>query len=100
MIYKRILNSDGFKIYWPLLACWLFAIVLLALVLPIWPGTKKEFVFVCVGTVALLSSLWIVVFRYNKVKNKSVGGRAKTLLIILTVLCLFGVVCGVLAFFQ
>ena len=100
MLFKRVVNSDVFRIYWPLLLLWLFATVFLYLFLPVNPGSQKESVFVWTGTVAFLSCLWIVISRYRKVKGKSVGRRVKALLIILTVLCLFGMACGALAFFR
>ena len=93
MLVKRIVNSNGFKIYfWPIFICYLVSFVCWVLFLPMEPGSLKEFVFLCIGNILWLSCLWILVARYRKVKGKSVGKRTIILLSLLTVVCLVAVI--------
>jgi len=93
MLVKRIVNSDGFKIYfWPIFICYLISTVCLVLFLPMKPGSLKEFVFICIGNVLWLSCLWILVSRYRRVKGKPVGEKTVILLSLLTVICLVAVI--------
>jgi hypothetical protein len=61
-------------------------------------GSRKEMTFVLAGNVVTLSFLWILVARYHMVKGKSVRKGVKTLLVILTVLCLFVIIYNALSF--
>ena len=92
-MFKRIVNSDGFKIYfWPLAVCYLFALVMMFLFFPLEPESLKETVFVYILGLATMSCFWTLPFRYRKVKNKSVGKRAMILLIIITAVFLLSAI--------
>ena len=93
IILKRLLSSDGFRIYfWPAFVLYLFHAGLLLLFLPMEPGSSREILFVCIGNVAILIFLWYLVFRYRRVKCKSVGKRCIVLLIIFSIICFLGLV--------
>ncbi|MHC4571134.1 MAG: hypothetical protein ACYS0C_03525 [Planctomycetota bacterium] len=94
MIIKRIIKSDGFRIYfWPIFICYLlFPVLAFALFMPVEPSSLKEDVFVVYGGIVWMSCLWILVVRYRRIKGKSVGKRAKVLLIILTAAWLFSLI--------
>lgn len=84
-MFKRIVDSDGFKIYfWPIVILYLFALFLMFLFFPLEPESRKEAVFVYILGLGIMSCLWVSAFRYRKVKNKSIGKRAIILLIIIT----------------
>ena len=87
---RRLLSSDGFRIYfWPIVVVWLFMTVLLFLFLPLEPDSSKENLFVCIGCFVSLMFFWFLVFRYRRVKSKSVGKRPLVLLLILSTVFLF-----------
>ena len=86
MILKRIVKSDGFRIYfWPIIVCYLFVFASAFLFTPFEAGSLRETMFLCMGNVTSLICLWVLVVRYQKVKGKSVGKRAIILLVILSV---------------
>ena len=90
MIVKRIVNSKGFRIYfWPIFVVSLFSIFLLWLFLPFEPHSRKEYIFVIIGSMAWLVCLWTLLIRYRKVKGRSIGKRALILLIVLTIVIFF-----------
>ena len=92
-MFKRIVNSDGFKIYfWPMAICYLFALAMMLFFFPLEPESLKETVFVYILGLAMMSCFWIIAFRYRKVKNKSVGKRAIILLIIITAIFLLSAI--------
>jgi positive regulator of sigma E activity len=92
---KRIIQSNGFKIYfWPILICYLFTILCAYLLAPFEPDSPKEDTFVFLNALLLLACLWFLVFRYRKITGKSVGKRAVVLLIILSALFTVGIACA------
>ena len=71
---KRIVQSNGFKIYfWPISMCYLISALCLYLFLPIEPDSSKEHAFVFLDTILWLGCLWFIVFRYRKITGKTVG---------------------------
>ena len=61
-------------------------------------GSRKETTFVLAGNVVTLSFLWILVARYHMVKGKPIRKGVKTLLVILTIFCLFVIIYSALGF--
>jgi hypothetical protein len=89
-IVRRLLSSDGFRIYfWPIVAVWLLMTILLLLFLPLEPDSSREALYVCIGNVACLTFLWFLVFQYRRVKGKSIGKRPLVLLLVLSMVFLF-----------
>ncbi len=94
-MFKRIINSDGFKIYfWPIVLCYLFTIGCGLLFAPFEAGSQREAVFVLIGGAAWILCLWILVVRYRKVTGKSVGRRCKILLTIVSAISLLCIALG------
>ena len=92
-MFKRIIKSDGFRIYfWPIFACYLFTGIYASLFMPVEPGSQKEAVFVFMVGAAWILCLWILVARYHKVKGKSVGKRAVVLLTVVSAIFLLGLI--------
>lgn len=98
-IVKRVLHSDAFKIYfWPIFVCYLFISICLSLFLPLEPGSLREAIFVSLGGGIWILCLWILIVRYQRVKDKSVGKRTIVLLIIVSATHLLYLVHTVIAF--
>jgi hypothetical protein len=89
---KRIIQSNGFKIYfWPISICYLITVLCLYLLLPIEPESPKEHMFVFIGTFIWIFCLWVLVVRYRNITGKSVGKRAIVLLAILSAILVVGI---------
>jgi len=93
-MFKKIIKSNGFKIYvWPAGLCLVYCYALMLIFALTnksdhWlfePGSLKEVVFVAVGDAALLLYLWIITYRYKKIKKKPVNNRTKVMLTIITI---------------
>jgi hypothetical protein len=88
---KRIVQSNGFKIYfWPILTCYLITSLCAYLLSPFAPDSRNENIFVFLGNLVLLGCLWVLVVRYRNITGKSVGKRTIVLLTILTAICSVG----------
>jgi len=82
---KRIITSDAFRIYfWPIVILWALFAGSLLIALPLEPGSLREKVFVCIGSLFNIRFLWTLVCRYRNIKGYPVGKRAIVLLVILT----------------
>ncbi len=49
------------------------------------PASLREAIFVAVSGVAIMLYLWIITYRYKKIKEKSVNKRTKIMLTIITI---------------
>ncbi|MDD5063862.1 MAG: hypothetical protein PHQ35_03755 [Phycisphaerae bacterium] len=95
LLIKRIIKSDGFKIYfWPIVICYFFTFVCAFLFTPFKADSPRETIFVFIGDIAWLICLWVLVVRYQKVKGKSIGKRAIALLVILSAIILSVILVG------
>ncbi len=103
MNIKRIVKSDGFRTYfWPIFLCYLFTLISMFFFAQMdtgnqtkflfEPGGQIESIFVLIGGTIWISCLWILVARYRKIKDKSVGKRAMILLTGLTAIILLSVI--------
>jgi uncharacterized membrane protein len=90
--FKRIVQSNGFKIYfWPISTCYLITVLCLYLFLPIEPESPKELAFVFICTFIWIFCLWLLVSRYRKITGKSVGKRAIILLVFILAVFFVGI---------
>jgi hypothetical protein len=88
---KRIVQSNGFKIYfWPILTCYLITSLCAYLLSPFEPDSYNENIFVFLGNLVLLGCLWALVVRYRNITGKSVGKRTIVLLAIFSAICSVG----------
>jgi len=100
-IIKQLTKKDGFKIYfWPIFFCFIFVYPWMFLFfltkkentyfLGLQPGSLREAIFVAGYGAVLVLYLWMITFRYKKIKEKSVNKRTKIMLTIITIaFCLF-----------
>ena len=91
-ILKRIVQSNGYKIYfWPILTCYLIAAMCAYLLMPFEPDSPKEDTFEFLISLLLLGCLWILVVRYRNITGKSVGKRTIVLLATMSAIFAIGV---------
>lgn len=96
-MFKKIIKSNGFKIYfWPTVVYLLFIYIWMLIFFlsskdysMLQPGSFKEVAFVAGGGAATVSYLWAITFRYKKIKRNQVNKRTKAMLIVITSVYLF-----------
>jgi len=101
--FKKIVNSDGFRIYfWPI-AIWYLAFLIIATAFgglgSFEPGSEKEEIFIIINNPLVIALLWTLAKRYKKVKGKSLNKRTIIMLSILTAIMSFGLVIMIISLF-